>query len=156
MHQHAASCFRAIHNTGVYTTTPAYRFLELSFTFRTEGPIRGTPALANGRLYFGSGDGNLYAVDAGSGTEHWRFQTGGPVQSSPAVTDNVVYFVSSDGNLYGVDGINGKEVWKFLLGRDLPYRNGFDYYLSSPTIVGRSLFVGGGDGNLYSFDLGSR
>jgi len=139
-------------HTGVYSTTPAYRFMEVLFTFRTARPIRGTPALANGRLYFGSGDGNLYAVDARSGTEHWRFRTGGPVQSSPAVADDVVYFVSSDGNLYGVDGINGKEVWKFLLGRDLPYRNGFDYYLSSPTIVGRSLFVGGGDGNLYAFD----
>ncbi len=140
-------------HTGVYSTTPAYRFMEVSFTFRTAGPIRGTPALANGRLYFGSGDGNLYAVDARSGTEHWRFRTGGPMQSSPAVADNVVYFVSSDGNLYAVDRLGGKQVWKFAIGRDLPYRNGFDYYLSSPTIVGRSLFVGGGDGNLYAFDL---
>jgi outer membrane protein assembly factor BamB len=140
-------------HTGVYQTTPAYRFNAVKFIFKTGGPIRSSAALAQGVLFFGSGDGQLYAVDAATGKERWRFKTGGAVHSSPAVAQGVVYFTSRDGSLYAVDAAKGRQVWKHQMGRDLQYANGFDYYLSSPTIVGMTLFVGGGDGHLYAIDV---
>ena len=36
-----------------------------------------SPAVANGKVYFGSGDGNVYAVDARSGVLQWKFATDG-------------------------------------------------------------------------------
>ena len=36
-----------------------------------------SPAVANGKVYFGSGDGNVYAVDAETGLLQWKFATGG-------------------------------------------------------------------------------
>lgn len=143
-------------HTGVYKTTPAYRFSGVKFVFKTGGPIRSSAALAQGALFFGSGDGYLYAVDAATGKERWRFKTGGAVHSSPAVAQGVVFFTSRDGSLYAVDAAKGKQIWKHQMGPELAYANGFDYYLSSPTIAGATLFVGGGDGNLYAIDIRTR
>jgi outer membrane protein assembly factor BamB len=53
-------------------------------------------------VYFGSDDGNLYALHAQTGTKVWNFTTNGSIQSSPAVANGVVYFGSDDGNLYAV------------------------------------------------------
>lgn len=139
-------------HTGVYDVKPLHRLEGVRFTFKTDGPVRSTPALSNNVLYFGSGDGFFYAVDAGSGKERWHFKTGGAIHSSPAVAHGLVYFTSRDPHLYALDAVNGKEIWKFKMGKDLEYRNGFDYYLSSPTVVGNSLFIGSGDGNIYAFD----
>ena len=35
-----------------------------------------SPAVVNGIAYFGSGDGNVYAVDANSGVLQWKYGTG--------------------------------------------------------------------------------
>jgi outer membrane protein assembly factor BamB len=72
-------------HTGVYNVKPMYRREGVSFSFQTDGPVRSTPALSNGILYFGSGDGAFYAVDASTGKERWHFKTGGAVHSSPAL-----------------------------------------------------------------------
>jgi eukaryotic-like serine/threonine-protein kinase len=140
-------------HTGVYDAKPIYRLRGVRFAFKTGGPVRSSAALVKGALYFGSGDGFLYAVDANTGKERWRFKTGGAIHSSPAVAQNTVYCTSRDRILHALDVGNGKEVWKYQMGKDLEYRNGFDYYLSSPTIVGGILYVGGGDGYLYAFNV---
>jgi outer membrane protein assembly factor BamB len=38
-----------------------------------------------GAVYIGSGDGNVYALNAYSGAKLWSFSTGGAVESSPAL-----------------------------------------------------------------------
>jgi outer membrane protein assembly factor BamB len=53
-------------------------------------------------VYFGSVDGAVYALEAGTGKLRWRYQTDGPVASSPVVADGVVYVGSLDGCLYAL------------------------------------------------------
>ena len=144
--------------TGVYDSKPVYALHGVKFTFKTDGPIRGTPAVVDGVAYFGSGDGNFYAIDAQSGKERWRFTTGGGVHSSPAVFSGNVYFASRDGYLYALSGADGKQRWKFALGKELGNQNYWDYYLSSPSIFAGTLYIGSGDGNVYALDpqTGSR
>ncbi len=60
--------------------------------------------MANGVVYVGSLDGNLYAVDAATGEEQWRFATDAEVYSSPAVANGVVYVGSLNGNLFAIEG----------------------------------------------------
>jgi outer membrane protein assembly factor BamB len=36
-------------------------------------------------VYFGSGDGNLYALDSATGELRWKFKTGDVVHASPAL-----------------------------------------------------------------------
>ena len=48
-----------------------------------------SPAIANGTLYVGSYDGNVYALNAFTGAYLWSYKTGGPVISSPSVCNGV-------------------------------------------------------------------
>jgi hypothetical protein len=64
--------------------------------------VESSPAVANGIVYIGSNDKNLYAIDAATGKEKWRFATGDWVDSSPAVANGIVYVGSNDKNLYAV------------------------------------------------------
>lgn len=148
-----ASIFRSNPQlTGVYNTSSAYHINEIQFTFKTEGPIRTAPALSGDAIYLGSGDGSVYAIDKQTGSRRWQFHTQGPVHSSPAVSRGLVYFSSRDKFVYAVNEKTGKEKWKFEMGEDLPYTNGWDFFLSSPNVTGDRLYIGGGDGYLYALN----
>ena len=68
------------------------------------GTVEGTPALVDGVLYVGRGDGKLYAIDAETGERVWTFTTfnpedpddpegGGEIIGGPVVDgDGVIYF----------------------------------------------------------------
>ena len=125
------------------------------FTFRTGGPIRGTPLVVGGAVYVGSGDGNVYALDARTGVERWRHATGGAVMSSAAWADGRVYIASRDGHLYAFDAGDGTVRWRHAFGPELGPQNYWDHVLSSPVVVGTRLYIGGGDGRLYALDAAS-
>jgi len=120
--------------------------------FTTGGGVSTTPAIANGIVYFGSDDDNLYAIDAVTGKEKWRFDTGGAIyqqggiqySSSPAVVNGVVYVASLDRNLYAIDAITGKEKW----------RSGIGYKVleSSPVVANGIVYVGSDSTNLHAID----
>jgi len=67
------------------------------------------------RVFVGSSDNGLYALDAKSGKTLWRFETTGAVQSAPLYdpSDNSVYFGSNDGALYKVAAGNGQFIYRF-------------------------------------------
>jgi outer membrane protein assembly factor BamB len=77
--------------TGVFPSNGPTTLNELAWKFKTDGMVNSSPAVADGVVYVGSGDGRLYALDARTGKEKWSFNTGGEVFSSPAVADGVVY-----------------------------------------------------------------
>ena len=124
---------------------------EPTWTFETGGPIYSSPTLHEDRVFVGSGDGNLYAVDVNTGIERWRFGTGGAVDSAPAVADGVVYAVSRDGSLYAVDATDGTLRWSYATGgeRKLDF---WDFYLSDPLVVGDMVVFGSGDGAVHALD----
>jgi outer membrane protein assembly factor BamB len=72
-----------------------------------------SPAVANGKVFFGSGDGNIYAVDAKSGILQWKFATRDVVHASPAVAGGIVYIGSWDGVLYALDATTGRKKWDY-------------------------------------------
>ncbi len=61
-----------------------------------------SPAVADGKVYFGLDDGYIYALDALNGDLIWSYKTDGPVQSSPAISDGLLFIGSADGNLYAI------------------------------------------------------
>jgi eukaryotic-like serine/threonine-protein kinase len=77
-----------------------------------------SPVVANGSVYFGSGDGNLYALDSATGDLRWKFKTGDVVHASPALADGVLFFGSWDSYFYAVDASTGREKWRFHGGED--------------------------------------
>src|SRR5579871_1566729 len=110
-----------------------------------------SPVVANGAVYFGSGDGNLYALDAASGDLRWKFQTGDVVHSSPALDSGTLYFGSWDSYLYAVDAATGREKWRFQGGQDPDIHNQVGFQ-SSPTVVDGVVYVGCRDSNVYAID----
>ncbi len=118
------------------------------FSFGPVGPISSSPALAGGRLYFGSDDGNLYAIDS-NGSLLWTFATHGAIVSSPAVaTDTAqstttIVVGSNDGNVYFVDD-NGGSAAGVPVPIGAPIR-------SSPAIASDgTVYVGADDGRVYA------
>ncbi len=108
-----------------------------------------SPVVANGAVYFGSGDGNLYALDASSGELRWRFKTGDVVHASPAFADGVLFFGSWDSYFYAVDAKTGKEKWRFHGGEDALIHNQVGFQ-SSPAVVDGVVYTGCRDSNLYA------
>lgn len=110
-----------------------------------------SPVVVDGAVYFGSGDGNLYALDAASGELRWKFQTGDVVHSSPAFDSGTLYFGSWDSYLYAVDATTGHEKWRFKGGEDPLIHNQVGFQ-SSPTVVDGVVYVGCRDSNVYAID----
>ena len=100
------------------------------------GRIGGSPAVANGLVYFGSEYGNLTCVNATTGAWVWTYSTNGFEISSAAVANGSVYFDCDDGNLYCLNAQTGALVWiinstntAFAIGAgDLAVSNGFVYF----------------------------
>ena len=110
-----------------------------------------SPVVAQGAVYFGSGDGNVYAVDIITGEQRWKFKTGDVVHSSPAFADGVVFFGSWDSYFYAVDAATGKEKWRFHGGEDALIHNQVGFQ-SSPAVANGVVYTGCRDSNLYALD----
>lgn len=113
------------------------------WNFETDGKLRSSPSVTEDpeRVYFGSWDGGVYAVNDSEGKQHWRFETCGKVNSSPAIADGTVYIGSADHHVYGVDAESGEKMWD--------YRTGGAVH-SSPAVVVGTVFVGSDDGYVYA------
>jgi outer membrane protein assembly factor BamB len=107
--------------------------------------------VANGAVYFGSGDGNLYALDSTTGDLRWKFKTGDVVHASPALAGGVLFFGSWDSYFYAVDATTGKEKWRFHAGEDPLIHNQVGFQ-SSPVVANGVVYTGCRDSNLYALD----
>ena len=132
---------RGIHGFQPKTQTIAYPF----------DVFLSSPVVAGGAVYFGSGDGNVYALDATSGGLRWKFATGNVVHSSPAYDAGTVYFGSWDSYFYAVDAATGKERWRFHGGEDELIHNQVGFQ-SSPAVVEGVVYTGCRDSNVYALD----
>jgi outer membrane protein assembly factor BamB len=106
---------------------------------------------ANQKVYIAGADGNVYAINAGNGTQLWKYTTGGPIYSSPLLVDNTIYIGSMDKYLYALDAATGAMKWKYLTGA--PIRD------ESPVVSNGVAFVsstnGYPDGYVYAINTAS-
>src|ERR1044072_5631874 len=95
--------------TGVFPTAGPQQLNGTKWTFKTDGPIIGSPAIADGVVYIGSIDGNMYAVDQETGKQKWKIKTfaSRQVTSSPTIANGLVYFGGFDGIRYAVHAETG-------------------------------------------------
>src|SRR5207248_9606607 len=97
--------------------------------------------VANGVVYVGSDDSNVYALNASDGSMKWKFVTGSVVQFSPSVANGVVYISSSDGNVYAVNAADGSQIWQFTATSQ--------FTNSTPAVANGMVFFGSADNFLY-------
>ena len=110
-----------------------------------------SPAVFNDRVYFGSSDGNVYALDERTGVVQWKFETKGIVHASPAIWNNTLFIGSWDSYLYALDAATGAEKWRFKTGEDPLIYNQVGFQ-SSPAVVNGVVYVGCRDAHVYAID----
>jgi outer membrane protein assembly factor BamB len=135
--------FSALHLHG---SLPAAEVMPDPFDFYLSSPV-----VSNGRVYFGSGDGNVYALDAHSGALVWTFATGNVVHASPTIADGTLYIGSWDHYFYALDANSGTLKWKFKTGEDNDIHNQ-EGIQSSAVVSGGLVYFGCRDSRLYALD----
>ncbi|MFF8713089.1 PQQ-binding-like beta-propeller repeat protein [Streptomyces sp. NPDC015184] len=112
------------------------------WSFQTDDKVKTKPTIANGVVYFGSNDNNVYALDAATGKKHWSLDTGSVVYSSSVVVGDLLYVGTYLNGLYAVDAATGKRRWVF----------GDGSIFWSPVVVDDVVYVGSSNGHFYAVD----
>ena len=98
---------------------------KTNWQFRTLGGLLGerkydfadyfysTPTLYKEKLFFGAGDGRVYAINPSTGKMIWSYQATDIVHTMPAFHDDKVFVGSFDGHLYALNVNDGSLLWKF-------------------------------------------
>jgi outer membrane protein assembly factor BamB/predicted Ser/Thr protein kinase len=109
--------------------------------FTCEDEVRSSPAIANGVLYIGAYDHNLWALDAKTGDFIWKYATEGGIAATPCVYKDKVIVGSEDRVLYAVDAIQGRIAWSCPTNGRIR---------SSASVEFDHVFFGSDDGYLYT------
>jgi outer membrane protein assembly factor BamB len=131
---------------GIHGGTPRTEMMPDPFDVFLSSPV-----IADGTIYFGSGDNNVYALDAESGALRWTFKTGNVVHASPTVSNGVVFIGSWDRIMYAINAATGKELWRFQTGNDTVIYNQIGI-ASSAAVAGGVVYFGCRDGHFYALD----
>ena len=130
---------------GIYGLLPSREVVPDVWDFYLSSPV-----VVDGTVYFGSGDHNVYALDARTGTLRWKFQAGDVVHSSPAIADGFLYVGCWDGVLYTLNAKTGQLVWKFASSVDAThFMQGIP---GSPAVASGIVVFGSRDNNIYALD----
>jgi outer membrane protein assembly factor BamB len=117
--------------------------LAEAWKFNAGGRVLTAAAIRDGRAFFGSDSGKVFAVDLQSGQKVWEFQSGAKVHCSPAIVGGTVYCGSDDGKLYALDAAGGAKKWEFECGGPVQ---------GSPAVVAGVIVFGANDHHTYALD----
>src|SRR4029453_13932988 len=101
------------------------------WSFEPETPGLATPVIFDGTVYAGGEGGDLYALDAASGSERWHSHIG-KIASARAIGSGGIFF-HFVGDLVAVDLTTGIETWRSAVGG----------IWSSPAVAANTVFAGG-------------
>ena len=116
----------------------------------------GSPYAHQDRVFAGSAEGTLYAVDAKKGKRLWTFNVVKAISVASGIWQNKVYAASKDHSLYAIDMDDGQCLWHFTSGDKIystPYVSDGVVYLTSADHKVYALFAASGQ-VLWSFTTG--
>jgi polyvinyl alcohol dehydrogenase (cytochrome) len=93
--------------------------LKLKWAFGLPGATSGgtQPVVANGRIYVGDAEGDLFALDATRGCVFWHIEVEAGIRSAITLGGRsdgelTAWFGDQAANMYAVDAATGKLLWK--------------------------------------------
>jgi polyvinyl alcohol dehydrogenase (cytochrome) len=109
--------FRSAKEAGLSEAQIPNLELKWAFGFPDATSAWATPTVAGGRVFVGSQNGTVYALDATTGCIYWYFSADGGVRTAIAIGPRKdrgtnVYFGDTSANAYALDAETGKQVWK--------------------------------------------
>jgi outer membrane protein assembly factor BamB len=111
-------------------------------------PIESSPLLKNGRLYVGSWDHNVYAIDADTGRKVWSFQADDQVNTSAAYWRGRIFIASDGGTIYALSARTGRLLWSAQSQAKFGAR---EFWYATPTVAYGRVYIGNTDGTMYVF-----
>lgn len=130
-----------INTSNVGTLAPAW-------SFATGGWVTGTPIVADGIVYIGSWDGNMYALRERDGSVVWSFNAGAlrvdaceltfGIDSTAALSGGKLYFGTGLAELIALNAGDGQVIWRSQLGDP---QKAFHIY-GSPTVFDGKIYIG--------------
>jgi outer membrane protein assembly factor BamB len=114
------------------------------------GPLRSGLAGLEGRIYFGSADGTIAAVNAETGQQLWSYDTGEEPGTTPVISGGLILVSTHEQTLFALDAATGQ--WRWQYHRDQPK----DFTIrgvSTPLVINDRLFVGFADGAVVCLRL---
>lgn len=98
------------------------------------------------RLYVGTHDGRVLALDAADGATLWSHTAGECVLAAPAVDTERVYFGGFDGLVRSLDVATGAQLWE---------RDALAPIVSTPALAGERVIVGSRSYDLFGLEAAS-
>ena len=124
---------------------------------KTEGGIASSPIILENTIYFGSKDGNLYAIHKDTGEVIWKYNVGTSILCQPALLDHTLFFSSSE-VYYAVDALTGELTWSYDNQANVinkGRKDSWDYHDSSPVVSDGIVYFGSVSGAILGFDVTS-
>ncbi|MBC3766230.1 outer membrane protein assembly factor BamB [Neptunicella marina] len=106
--------------------------------------ISGGLVVAYDKLYFGTENGTVFALDQQTGETKWKVHVHGEVIAPPAVDEGIVAVNTSSGVMFALDAENGEEKWRYESEVPALSLRG----VSTPTLAGGGVLVGTAMGKL--------
>jgi len=122
--------------------------LSLAWRFKAGDEVKSSPAIVDGRVYIGSSDKHVYALDVQTGRQVWSAVLDDMVEASPTLVDNVVYIGTLAGTFYALDAGSGSSRWIFSAGDKLA--GGANWFRDSENRL--CILVGSYDASIYCID----
>jgi serine/threonine protein kinase len=111
------------------------------WVFSTAASVDGFVTVADGAVYVGDDNGNIYAIDAATGKLRWRLHTGNSVVSRPAVVGGTVYVGSEDNYVYAIDAATHAIRWHYNTAGSVD---------SGPAVTGGVVYVGNDNNEVFA------
>lgn len=107
--------------------------------------IVAPPLIVGDRVFFGTADNQLFALDRKTGAPLWDtpFSAQSAIWGQPTYADGTLYVASLDGLVYAVDPESGAENGRWETSGAIA---------GSPIVVGDQIFVGSFDSKLHALD----
>jgi len=88
-------------------------FMSNWFSDGISAKISGGLAVSYEKVYFGTEDGLVFALNAKTGETEWQVSVSGEVIAAPSVDENIVLVNTGSGIMYALDAFTGEEKWTY-------------------------------------------
>ena len=140
---HGTEPLFASHDENLYCLTKEGKE---RWKFRTEGPIYGSPAVADDKTFLVGCDSQMHVIDVSKGKEVRSTRLGGQTGASAGVFGSHLYVGTMRNEVKAIDWKTGTTTWTFK-----PARNGQAFY-SSPAVTDSFVVIGCRDQRVYAID----
>jgi outer membrane protein assembly factor BamB len=111
-------------------------------------PVESSPLLRGKRLYIGSWDHGVHAINAQTGRRIWRFGADNEVNTSAAYWRGRIFIGSDSGTLYALSAKSGKQLWSAQSQSRFGSR---EFWYATPTVAYGRVYIGNTDGTMYVY-----